>query len=296
MIIRSVHRSMKDDSKLALEAYIKRDCLVLEDFFFFSLYSFSCIGINSTAMENILTPCLCPCLSILTSSSVCDIPITCARPHPLQRLCVNIQALNRATINNRHHLPVTSELLDRVHEARIFTKVDLRTAFHLIEFKEANEYKTAVRTRYRYFEYRVMPFGLTNAPVSFQAYIDNCLWPYIDDFTVYYLNDILINSANEKEYEDDVRNVLPSLQEFERYCTTENSPFGVREVGFLGFVINSDGIIMESDRITTIEDSPTPESVWDVHVHLCFTNFNLRFIQKYAKVMAPISNLLKTQG
>jgi hypothetical protein len=141
-----------------------------------------------------------------------------------------------------------------------------------------------------------MPFGLKNAQGKFQAYIDNCLRPYIDDFTVCYLDDILIYSANEEEHEDHVRKGLQRLQEFGLYCKAEKCQFGVREVGFLGFVINLDGIGMESDRIFLFEDWPTPESVRDVQVLLGFRNFYRRFIRKYAKVTAPISNLLKTKG
>jgi hypothetical protein len=70
----------------------------------------------------------------------------------------------------------------------------------------------------------------------------------------------------------------------------------VQEVGFLGFVINSDGTGMESDRLSPIEDWPTPEYVREVQVLLGFANFYTRFISNYAKVTAPISNLLKTQG
>jgi hypothetical protein len=141
-----------------------------------------------------------------------------------------------------------------------------------------------------------MTCGLTNTPAAFQAYLDDCLQPYIDDFTMCYLEDILIYSTNEKEHEDHVRKVLQCLQEFGLYCKAEKCQFGVCEVGFLGFVINPDGIGMESDRISTMEDWPTPESVRDVQVLLGFPNFYRRFIQKYAMVTAPISTLLKTQG
>ena len=178
----------------------------------------------------------------------------------------------------------------------MFTKLDLRNAYHLNRINEGDEFKTAFRTRYGQFEYQVMPFGLTNAPATFQAYIDDCLRPYIDDFTVCYLDDILIYSTNEKEHEDHVQKVLQRLQEFGRFCKAEKCQFGVRKVGFLGFVITSDGISMESDRISTIEDWPTPESVRDVQVLLGFTNFSRGFIRKYAKVMAPKSNLIKTQS
>jgi hypothetical protein len=141
-----------------------------------------------------------------------------------------------------------------------------------------------------------MPFSLTNSPATFQAYIGNCLRPYIDDFTVCYLEDLLLYSAIEEEHEDRVRKVLQCQLEFGLYCNAEKCQFGVREVGFLGFVINSDGMGMESDCISTIEDWPTPESVRDVQVLHGFTNFDPRFIRKYAKLTAPISNSLNTQG
>jgi len=82
--------------------------------------------------------------------------------------------------------------------------------------------------------------GSTYAPVTFQAYIDDCLRPYIDIFTVWYLEDILINPTNEEEQEDHVWEVLQHLQVFGLYCKAEKCQFGDWEVGFLGFVINSD--------------------------------------------------------
>jgi hypothetical protein len=99
-------------------------------------------------------------------------------------------------------------MLDRVRGARIFTMLDLRHAYHLVRIKAGDEYKTAYRTRYGQFEYRVMPFGLTNALASFQRYTNDCLRPYIDDFSVCYLNDIHIYSTNEKEHEEHVRKAL----------------------------------------------------------------------------------------
>jgi hypothetical protein len=119
-------------------------------------------------------------------------------------LYVDYRALNKATVKNRYTLPLISEMLDRLRGAMIFTKLDLRNAYHLIRIKEGDEYKTAFRTRYGQFKYRVMPFGLSNAPATFLAYIDDCLWPHIDDFAVCYLDNILIYSNNEVEHEEQV--------------------------------------------------------------------------------------------
>jgi hypothetical protein len=137
---------------------------------------------------------------------------------------------------------------------------------------------------------------LTYAPAIFQAYIDDCLRPYIDNFTVCYLDDILISSTNEDNHTDHGRIVLERPREFGLYCKAEKYQFGLSELGFLGFIINSEGVGMESDRIYTIEHWPTPTSVRDVQVLWGFMNFYRRFIRKYAKVTTPISNLLKATG
>jgi hypothetical protein len=130
---------------------------------------------------------------IQRSSSPAAAPILFAKKKDgCLRLCINYRALNAVTVKNRYPLPLISEMLDRVRDARVFTKLDLRGAYNLIRIREGDEYKTAFRTRYGQFEYRVMPFGLTNAPATFQSYIDDCLRSYIDDFAVCYLDDILI--------------------------------------------------------------------------------------------------------
>jgi len=231
---------------------------------------------------------------ILWSSSSAEAPILFAKKHDGGLwLCVDYRALNTGTIKNRYPLPLISEMLDRLRGARIFTKLDLRNPYHLIRIKEVDKYKTEFQIRYGQFEYQVMPFGLTNGPPTFQAYIDDCLRPYINDFTVCYLDNILICSTNEKEQEDHIRKVLQRLQEFGLYCKAEKSQFGVSEVGFLGFIISSDGIGMVSDCISTIEDWPTPMSVRDIQVLLGFANFYRQFIRKYAKVTLPLTELLK---
>jgi len=87
--------------------------------------------------------------------------------------------------------------------------------------------------------------------------------------------------------------VLQRLKEFGLYFKAEKCQFRVSEVGFLGFVLTPEGVGMASDRISTIKDWPTPKSIRDVQVLLGFTNFYRRFIQKYANVTLPLTELLK---
>jgi len=153
--------------------------------------------------------------------------------------------------------------------------------------------QTAFRTAYGQFKYRVTPFGLTNAPAPFQAYLDDRLQPYIVDLAVCYFDDILIYSINEEDHEEQVRTVLEERRDFGLYSNTEMCRLGVAVVSFLGFVISPDWIAMESDHTSTIEDWPTPESVWDIHVLPGFTNLYPWFSRNHAMVTTPISYLLK---
>jgi hypothetical protein len=84
------------------------------------------------------------------------------------RLCVDFRSLNKITRKDRYPIPLTRDLLDASGKARIYTKLDLRHAYHLVRIAEGDEWKTTFRTRYGSFEWRVMPFGLTNAPAAFQ--------------------------------------------------------------------------------------------------------------------------------
>ena len=83
-------------------------------------------------------------------------------------LCIDYRGLNRISKKDRYPLPLISDLLDSPSKAKIYTKIDLRHAYHLVCIAEGDEWKTTFRMRYGSFEWNVMPFGLTNAPAAFQ--------------------------------------------------------------------------------------------------------------------------------
>jgi len=152
------------------------------------------------------------------SSSSATEPIMFLKKHDGGRsLFVNCPARNQQKVKNRSPLPLTSQLLDRVHETQIFTKLCLRNAYHLIRIKGGEEFKSIFRTGYGQFKYEVMPFGLTNSPATFQAYIDDCQMPYIEDVTLCYLHNILIYSTNTRGPEEHACKVLQRLKEFGLY-------------------------------------------------------------------------------
>jgi hypothetical protein len=209
------------------------------------------------------------------------------------RLCVDYRALNRVTRKNRAPLPLISEILDRLAKAKIYTKLDLKDAYHRLRIKPGDEWKTAFRCRYGHFEYCVLPFGLANAPATFQSFINEVLGELIDTICIVYLDDILIYSNSPEEHEQHVRCVLEKLQQHNLYANLAKCAFHVVSVNFLGYIIDPEGIKMEPTRIDAIRDWPQPRTVRDIQVFLGFAGFYRRFIRNYSKVTAPLTDLLK---
>ena len=110
------------------------------------------------------------------------------------RLSIDYRQLNRVTIKNRYPLPRIDDLFDQLIGARAYSKIDLRTCYHQLRVREIDIPKTTFKTRYWHFEFMVMPFGLTNVPAAFINLMDRVFQPYLDQFFVVFVDEILIYS------------------------------------------------------------------------------------------------------
>ena len=128
-------------------------------------------------------------------------------------MCIECRQLNRVMIKNRYPLPRIDDLFDQLRGAGVYSKINLRTGYHQLRVREINIPKTAVRTRCENFEFIVMPFGLTNAPATFMDHMHRVFQPYLDQFVVVFMDDILIYFQSEREHKDHLRIVLQLLRD-----------------------------------------------------------------------------------
>ena len=134
------------------------------------------------------------------------------------RLCVDYRELNKLKVKNKYPLPRIDDLLDQLGEAKVFSKIDLRSRYHQIRIKPEDIPKIALRTRSNHYEYLMMPFGLTNAPTIFMDYMNRVFRLYLDKFVVVFIDDILIYSKTIEEHEEHLRLVLGILREKQLYA------------------------------------------------------------------------------
>src|SRR5258705_6935926 len=208
-------------------------------------------------------------------------------------LCINFRALNRVTEKDRYPLPLIPDLLNSLGLARIYSKIDLKHAYHLVWIAEGDEPKTTFHTRYGSYEWRVMPFGLTNAPAVFQRFINEVLGNLLDICMVGYIDDILIYSDSVDQHWDHVQEVLRCLQEAGLYMNPKKCNFHTDTVEYLGFILTPTGLHMDPAKVATIQNWPELRNICDVQSFLGFANFYCHFITDYSQMTLPLTNLCK---
>ena len=207
------------------------------------------------------------------------------------RFCIDFRKLNAITRKDAYPIPRIDELLARVSKAKVFTKLDIRQAFHRIRIDPKSEDYTSFRTRYGTYKCKVLPFGLCNGPATYQRYMNDVLMDYLDDFCTAYLDDILIYSEDPKEHEAHVKKVLRRLSEAGLQADIEKSEFSVTRTKYLGYVLTTKGIEVDPDKVEPLRNWVRPTTITGVKSFLGFCGFYRQFIRNFGAIAKPLSTL-----
>ncbi|KAI2668506.1 Transposon Tf2-11 polyprotein [Labeo rohita] len=185
------------------------------------------------------------------------------------------RGLNNVTVKYRYPLPLVPSALEQLREARIYSKLDLRSAYNLIRIREGNEWKTAFLTT--------------------RAFINDIFRDLLNRCVVAYIDNILIYSPDLNQHIKDVKTILARLQQHQLYAKLEKCEFHTSKTTFLGYIFSHHGVEMDKSKIQAVTEWPLPKTVKELQRFLGFANFYRRFIRHYSSIAAPLTSLLKNK-
>ena len=214
-----------------------------------------------------------------------------------RRQCIDFRKLNNVTKKCSYPLPRVEDLIDSLGtksgKKKYYSKLDLASAYWSVKMDEKDREKTAFVTKQGLFEWLVMPFGLCNAPATFQRLMDEVLAELKFKCVVVYFDDIVIFSDSFDEHIIHLEQVFKKLTEANLQAKLSKSEFGLKEVGFLGFIIGADGMKPDPTTIQAVSDFRVPQSVKEVRSFIGLCSFYRTFIRGFAAIANPLHHLTK---
>ena len=159
--------------------------------------------------------------------------------------------------------------------------------------KPEHKHKTAFSTDRGLYQFRVMPFGLNNSLTTFQTLMNEVLRPFIKQFCIVYLDDIIIYSKTPEEHLEHLRLILEALREAGLKIKPSKCEFFKRELTFVGYRISEKGIATDPSNIIKIQKATPPTTLKELREFLGLCQYYRKFIKNFQKVAEPLYKLLR---
>ena len=208
------------------------------------------------------------------------------------RFCVDFRKLNEVTKPIAYPLPLIDDILARLGNCQFFTSLDLRSGYWQVKMDEKDKEKTAFSCHRGLFQFLVMPFGLTNAPAVFMMLMQTVLQG-LENFSLAYLDDILIFSKTAEEHQQHIQQVFDRLRAHKLKFKLKKCAFFQESTKYLGFNITKDGIQPDTEKVEAIKNMLPPSNVKEVRSFVGLCSYYRRFIPNFSQIAEPILDLTK---
>ena len=138
-----------------------------------------------------------------------------------------------------------------------------------------------------------MPFGLNNTPTTFIHLMNRVCSPMLDRSVIVFIDDILVYSRSREQHEEHLREIFVVLRSARLYAKFSKCDFWLREVQFLGHLVNQEGILVDPAKIEVVMRWEVPKSPLEIKSVFGLAGYYWRFIRDFSKITVPLSRLTR---
>ena len=209
------------------------------------------------------------------------------------RVVADFRYVNSKTVKESFPMAdIKTLLMDINSNSKIFSSIDLKKGFLQVPLEEASKPITAFNTPSGCYEYNVVPMGLTNS-LTFCRLMSLVLQGLLSDNVLIYMDDLLITSNTQKEHKDRLDQIFSRLHDANLTINPSKCRFFATSLVFIGHTLTGDGILPNKNKISAIEDFPTPRSAKDIKSFIGLGGFYRSFVPNFSSIAAPLTSLLK---
>lgn len=210
------------------------------------------------------------------------------------RFCVNYKRLNAVSIPDAYPLPYISDTIDKLRDARYMTSLDIKSAYWQIPVAEKSRPLTAFTVPNRgLFQFKRLPFGLHSAPATWQRFADKVLRADLEKYVFIYLDDIIIVTNTFDKHLEVLRELFKRLKEAGITLNREKCEFCRPELRYLGYCVNSAGLLVDPQKIEAILKIPSPKNIKEVRQIVGLASWYRRFIPSFSTLCDPLTKLTR---
>ncbi|XP_043245887.1 uncharacterized protein K02A2.6-like isoform X1 [Amphibalanus amphitrite] len=210
------------------------------------------------------------------------------------RLCLDLKEVNKSIISSKHPLPDMQEMLDKLRGARVFSSLDMKSAFNQLMLHQESRDLTAFMTHEGLWRYKRCCFGLSSIPAAFQKVMEAVLTGLPG--VMVYMDDIIVFGRDAPEHDVRLQQVLARLNAHRITLNEKKCLFGVPTLDFLGLTVSAAGISVSVERTRGMTELTSPRTKADLQSALGLFGFYARFVQGYSSLVEPLRAELRSSA